>query len=115
MFVVNRCVLVEQTRRVLAHFFGPGCVTADLEDRLDAETGAETIVVQTIQALRARGVSARSLERFGLVVLDEAHGAACDSYLSLLFDSLPQGCAVLGLTATPFRLCQKAPASVGVL
>ena len=42
---------------------------------------------------------------FDLIVLDEAHGAVASQYLQLL-EKFPKA-AVVGLTATPFRLNPK--------
>ena len=57
------------------------------------------VTVATVQSMLNRGVEDR--ERFGLVVVDEAHHAPADGYRQLLSDLAPR--FVLGMTATPWR------------
>ncbi len=57
------------------------------------------VTVATVQSMLNRGAEDR--ERFGLVVVDEAHHAPADGYRRLLSDLAPQ--FVLGMTATPWR------------
>ena len=57
------------------------------------------VTVATVQSMLNRGSEDR--ERFGLVVVDEAHHAPADGYRRLLADLAPQ--FVLGMTATPWR------------
>ena len=57
------------------------------------------MTVATVQSMLNRGSEDR--ERFGLVVVDEAHHAPADGYRRLLSDLAPQ--FVLGMTATPWR------------
>ena len=57
------------------------------------------VTVATVQSMLNRGSEDR--ERFGLVVVDEAHHAPADGYRRLLSDLAPQ--FVLGMTATPWR------------
>ncbi|KAJ1445298.1 P-loop containing nucleoside triphosphate hydrolase protein [Pelagophyceae sp. CCMP2097] len=111
LFVVNRAVLAGQTVAAMAPFLDASQDVAGAA--AGAVGGAGRVVVTTIQALRARKLlEARAddaagppaLAQFGLVILDEAHGAAADSYLSLLFRALRPGTRVVGLTATPHRL-----------
>ncbi|EGB09703.1 hypothetical protein AURANDRAFT_71377 [Aureococcus anophagefferens] len=113
LFVVNRTVLAAQTRRALRDF-------AAVDERDDGfrkpwgspdECDARPrVTVATIQALRASGAAEAGGLDFDAVVVDEAHSAAADSYLSLLFTGLASKprCVVIGLTATPFRLSRDA-------
>ena len=57
------------------------------------------VTVATVQSMLNRGVEDR--ERFGLVVVDEAHHAPADGYRQLLSELAPR--FVLGMTATPWR------------
>ena len=57
------------------------------------------VTVATVQSMLNRGSEDR--ERFGLVVVDEAHHAPADGYRRLLADLAPR--FVLGMTATPWR------------
>ena len=57
------------------------------------------VTVATVQSMLNRGVEDR--ERFGLVVVDEAHHAPADGYRQLLSELSPK--FVLGMTATPWR------------
>ena len=57
------------------------------------------VTVATVQSMLNRGAEDR--ERFGLVVVDEAHHAPADGYRQLLAELAPQ--FVLGMTATPWR------------
>ena len=57
------------------------------------------VTVATVQSMLNRGRENR--ERFGLVVVDEAHHAPADGYRQLLSELAPR--FVLGMTATPWR------------
>ena len=57
------------------------------------------VTVATVQSMLNRGSEDR--ERFGLVVVDEAHHAPADGYRQLLCELAPR--FVLGMTATPWR------------
>ena len=57
------------------------------------------VTVATVQSMLNRGAESR--ERFGLVVVDEAHHAPADGYRQLLSALAPR--FVLGMTATPWR------------
>ena len=57
------------------------------------------VTVATVQSMLNRGAEDR--ERFGLVVVDEAHHAPADGYRQLLSELAPQ--FILGMTATPWR------------
>ena len=57
------------------------------------------VTVATVQSMLSRGAEDR--ERFGLVVVDEAHHAPADGYRKLLSELAPR--FVLGMTATPWR------------
>ena len=112
LFVVNRTVLAAQTRRALRDFAAvderdDGFRKPWAADECDARP---RVTVATIQALRASGAAEAGGLDFDAVVVDEAHSAAADSYLSLLFTGLASRprCVVIGLTATPFRLSRDA-------
>ena len=60
---------------------------------------ASGVTVATVQSMLNRGAEDR--ERFGLVVVDEAHHAPADGYRQLLSQLAPR--FVLGMTATPWR------------
>ena len=57
------------------------------------------VTVATVQSMLNRGAEDR--ERFGLVVVDEAHHAPADGYRQLLSELAPK--FVFGMTATPWR------------
>lgn len=57
------------------------------------------VTVATFQSMLNRGVEDR--ERFGLVVVDEAHHAPANGYRQLLSELAPR--FVMGMTATPWR------------
>ena len=57
------------------------------------------VTVATVQSMLNRGAEDR--ERFGLVVVDEAHHAPADGYRQLLSELSPK--FVFGMTATPWR------------
>lgn len=65
---------------------------------LPAEAIGRSVVVRSIQKIGRSGVDGP----FGLLVIDEAHHAAANTYRDLL-DAHPSA-RVLGLTATPSRL-----------
>ena len=110
LFVVNRTVLALQAQEALREYCAVvewGKDTPHLKALADDRP---TVYVATIQGLRASGALKRPFDTVKCVVLDEAHGAAADTYLALLFEGLKtnSACKVLGLTATPFRLARDA-------
>ena len=117
LFVVNRTVLAAQARAALRDFafvderddgFSKPFEGDDDDD--DEEDSRPRVTVATIQALQKAKAGAPLGETFAAVVVDEAHGAAADSYLGLLFRGLAAspGVVVIGLTATPYRLTRDA-------
>jgi len=67
------------------------------------------VVVASVQTLAARGrLDRMDVESFGLVIVDEAHHVAAESWLYVLgrlgvFPEAPAGRLLLGITATPSR------------
>jgi superfamily II DNA or RNA helicase len=107
--VVERgeCVLVLAHRRELIeqisaklHAIGVdhGIIQAGFKPRPD-----QKVQVASIQTLYARAIrSARiEMQRFGLVIIDEAHHARANTYQQII-EACP-GAIVMGLTATPCR------------
>ena len=66
------------------------------EDEFD-----KPVVVASVQSLTAKRLNRWSPDRFGTVVVDEAHHASAPSYLRILNFLEPE--LRLGVTATPFR------------
>ena len=98
LVLAHRSELIDQAARRLRQMTGE---PVDVE-QADAWAAGARIVVGTVQTLQA----AKRLERFGrapfdLVIVDEAHHAAADSYGKIL-DAFPAA-KVLGVTATPDR------------
>jgi len=75
LWTVHRRELVEQAKQTL-HSLG-----------VDAD-------VKSIQSIRSK------IKKYDLIIIDECHRAKAESYKKLF----EQGCRVLGLTATPYRL-----------
>jgi superfamily II DNA or RNA helicase len=100
LVLVHRDELIEQTlktaRRVWPHV-SAGVVQA----QRDQWRGGETLVVASVQSLHARRLALMPRDRFGLVVVDEAHHAAA-TYGAILGHF--QARFRLGVTATPERL-----------
>ena len=59
------------------------------------------VVVASVQSLHARRLATIPRNRFGLVIVDEAHHAAADSWAAVLDHFKPR--FILGVTATPER------------
>ncbi len=60
------------------------------------------VVVASVQSLHARRLATIPRNRFGLVIVDEAHHAAADSWAAVLDHFKPR--FILGVTATPERV-----------
>lgn len=94
LWLAHREELIQQARdRLIADLGDPiGIISGRRTESADA-----AIVVASIDSLRRREV-----ERFDLVVVDEAHRTPAASYRKVLASL--EGVPVLGLTATPWRL-----------
>ena len=109
LFVVNRTCLLEQTAAALLRcgIGSEGAGFAFIKGGGGAECDEEPsvpIYIATIQTLLARlknHPTAPVARNVGFIVLDEAHGAYADTYVTLL--QRHPSALVLGLTATPFR------------
>lgn len=92
-FLANRKQLVRQTSRALSRYdITHGILQADNTRNVDAK-----VLVASIDTVHVRGLP----DDIGLIIIDEAHGAAgSKKYRDLIarYNALP----VVGLTATPF-------------
>jgi superfamily II DNA or RNA helicase len=86
---------VEQAGRMAGNFFG-------FEQKYVAASKA------TLMAKRDGRRRYERFDRVGLVVVDEAHGAATEQYAEMLGYFRERGAKVLGVTATPKRADNKA-------
>ncbi len=99
LFVAHRKEILEQSLRTFrhalrSHSFGELWVDG-------RRPSAYEHVFASIQSLNARGLSDLDPTHFDVVIIDEFHHAAADSYQTLLTHVDPR--ELLGLTATPER------------
>ena len=99
LFVAHRKEILEQSRTVFRTVlqdrqFGEMLVDGEVPQRWDH-------VFASIQSLSAERLSQFAPDRFAMVIVDEFHHAAADSYDRLLRHLQPA--ELLGLTATPER------------
>ena len=99
LFVAHREEILDQSRNTFRQAlrdasFGEKWVGRDHPTRFDH-------VFASIQSLNAAGVNSISPDHFDVVIVDEFHHAAAQSYMALLERVTPQ--ELLGLTATPER------------
>jgi superfamily II DNA or RNA helicase len=110
LVVAHRTELIEQNARTIRRFapeLRVGIVKAERD-----QTNAD-VISASVQTLGARSGAARMarIRNVGLVVIDECHHAAADSYMKVLshFGCFESGGAVaVGLTATMIRGDDKA-------
>lgn len=95
LFLAHRKELVEQAKDRL-HSFGirPGVIMAGWKQRQNM-----SVNVASIQTLLRR-----ELPPAQVVVVDECHHSISKSFKTLLDQYAAQGAAIIGLTATPYRL-----------
>ena len=99
LFVAHRKELLEQSLATYGHALRNrdfGEIWADGRTPTRWEH-----VFASIQSLTRRGIAHLAPDHFDVVVVDEFHHAAADSYRALLDHVRP--CELLGLTATPER------------
>ena len=99
LFVAHRAEILKQSRRVFCHTvrdpsFGELWVDGERPARVEK-------VFASIQSLSAAGYKDLPPDHFDVVIVDEFHHAAADSYEALLAHLRPR--ELLGLTATPER------------
>ncbi len=96
LILVHRLELCEQVRERL-HQFGitSGVIIGGRQKNLKFP-----VQVATVQSF-AKRVTRAMYQRFGLIIIDEAHRGASDGYLKIV-RTLP-GIPVIGFTATPYR------------
>ncbi len=99
LFVAHRAEILTQTLALFRHAlrdhgFGELWVQGERPDRFEH-------VFASIQSLHANGLDALAADHFDVVIVDEFHHAAADSYRALLERVAPR--ELLGLTATPER------------
>lgn len=111
LFVVNKKALLVQTHQALVDLgFGADAIrmiggghapAADDNDDDSNALSTPLIYVAMIQSMKGY-LASHSLHSYTFAIIDECHGAAADTYVSLI-RALPEDARVLGLTATPFR------------
>ena len=104
LILAHRGELLDQARDKIAKVTGLAC---SVEKAGETSIGTwESITVGSVQTLmRDNRLNAMDPDRFGAIVVDEAHHAASDSYRKVL-DHFT-GANVLGVTATPDRADRK--------
>ena len=116
--VIKRTLKKNQRALVLAHRLeiieqiATSCeqsgLTVDIEQGTRRARMSSSVVVASVQTMRRTKARWRS-DAFSLIVIDEAHHAAADSYRKILsrFE-----CPVMGVTATPDRFDKKTLGTV---
>lgn len=93
LWLTHRKELVDQAAgHLFAHGLNPGIIMA----------GYPPFPLAQVQVASIQTLARRERPPAGLIVIDECHHATADTYRTIL-DSYPDA-AVVGLTATPFRL-----------
>ena len=100
LFVAHRREILEQARQTFAQVLRDATFGELLCDGQRPAHGNH--VFASIQSTHERAAFALELERFDMVIVDEAHHAAASSWDALLSDLKPD-VELLGLTATPER------------
>ena len=110
MMLSHRFELNQQALKTFEHVCGE---TVDLEQasyHADQYGDQHRIVVASVQTLNARRKGKYRMEKFdpfdfGLIMVDEAHRAAADTYRRVFkYFSVNPKCCIVGVTATPDRL-----------
>jgi superfamily II DNA or RNA helicase len=101
LVLVHRDELIEQTLKTARRVW-PTVSAGVIQAQRDQWRAGETLVVASVQSLHARRLAVMPPDRFGLLVVDEAHHAAAASYRAILNHF--QTRFRLGVTATPERL-----------
>jgi superfamily II DNA or RNA helicase len=99
LFIAHSGELLEQAERTFAPF-GLRCGFEKANARVD-ERGLPDVVLGSVQTLRGDRLVRFEPNAFWLVVVDEGHHGAADSYKAVLNHF--SGARVLGLSATPDR------------
>lgn len=104
LVLAHRGELLDQARDKIAKVTGLAC---SVERAEETSVGTwESITVGSVQTLmRDSRLSRMGPDRFGAIIIDEAHHAASDSYRKIL--DYFTGANVLGVTATPDRADRK--------
>ena len=99
LVMVHRDEWIGQTVRAFATIWPSASVGVIKAER--NEIDGYDVVVASVQSLHDRRLAAIPCDRFGLVIVDEAHHAAADTWAAVLdhFDTR----FILGVTATPER------------
>jgi superfamily II DNA or RNA helicase len=110
MMISHRFELNQQAIRQFERICGCDVDLEQAQWRADQRAVKTPIVVASVQTLVSRNRGRRRMERFdpydfGLLMIDESHRAAANSYLQVIehFQQNPD-LRVLGVTATPDRL-----------
>lgn len=101
LVLVHRDELVTQTVRTAGRVWPSARVGVIQGDRDEWRDG-EDVVVASVQSLHARRLALMPRDRFGLLVVDEAHHAPAASYVAIMQHFATR--FRLGVTATPQRL-----------
>jgi superfamily II DNA or RNA helicase/HKD family nuclease len=99
LFVAHRREILAQSRRMFRQVLGDGAFGELYVDGVRPERWRH--VFASIQSLASLGADTIDPDRFDVVIVDEFHHAAADTYRALLDHVRPK--VLLGLTATPER------------
>ena len=102
LILAHREELLEQARDKLASSVG---IVADLEKAEHRASRDAQVVVASVQSLQGDRLASWPADHFALVIIEEAHHAAAETYQNIIrhFDA-----KLLGVTATPDRSDKKA-------
>ncbi len=102
LFVAHRETILRQSQTVFRHVLGDGAFGERWVDGQQPTRWEQ--VFASIMSIRANDITRLDPEHFDVVIVDEFHHAAADSYVQLLDYLRPRH--LLGLTATPERTDQ---------
>lgn len=110
MVIAHREELIHQAARTIEAITGTPCDIEMADNRADTNLFRKSrVVVASKDSLHRRRLAKFNPDEFGLLIIDEAHHAVAASYCRVMdhFKQNPD-LRVLGVTATPDRLDEKA-------
>ena len=98
LFAVHRIELLNQTLNKLSDcgIVDVGVIKAGFDENASAQVQVASVPTLTKRLAR------HNMRKFKLAIFDEAHHARADTWQAII-DELDPTCAILGLTATPYR------------
>jgi superfamily II DNA or RNA helicase len=102
LVLVHRDELISQTLETVVRVW-PEARAGVVQGKRDEWRDGQEVVVASVQSLHSRRLAKMPRDRFGLIVVDEAHHTPAGTYAGV-FDHFAGRRFLLGVTATPERL-----------